>query len=173
MVERIRAVHDRVRGTAPDGRAYAASDPHLLRWVHIAEVDSFLSAHQRFGHAPLDAAGRDRYLAETAQVAEALGALDPPRTERELRRQLDDYRSELWGTPAAREAARFILLTPPLPPLARVPYAAISAAAVQLLPAWARRELRLPWVPMVGDAVAGPSGALVTRSIRWAMAPPE
>ena len=41
MVAAVRAVHERVVGTAPDGRAYAASDPHLLRWVHVAEIDSF------------------------------------------------------------------------------------------------------------------------------------
>src|SRR3954447_21270527 len=40
-VRRVKAVHDRVRGVAPDGRPYAASDPHLLKWVHVAEVDSF------------------------------------------------------------------------------------------------------------------------------------
>src|SRR5512133_2523320 len=49
----------RVIGTAPDGRPYAATDPHLLRWVHLAEVDSFLHAHQRYGAHPLDQAGRD------------------------------------------------------------------------------------------------------------------
>ena len=78
MVAAIRAVHERVVGTAPDGRAYAASDPHLLRWVHVAEIDSFLAAHQRYGAAPLDQEGRDRYVAETARVAEALGVPDPP-----------------------------------------------------------------------------------------------
>jgi uncharacterized protein (DUF2236 family) len=172
MVARIRGVHERVRGTAPDGRRYAASDPHLLRWVHIAEIDSFLIAHQRFGRRPLDAAGRDRYVAQTAQVAEALGAVDPPRTEAELREQLDDYRPELWATEAAREAARFILFTPPLPVLARVPYAAIAGAAVELMPGWARSELALPWVPVASDLLARPAGAAITRTIRWAMAPP-
>src|SRR3954471_11146979 len=44
-IRRIRAIHERVRGSAPDGRPYAASDPHLLKWVHLAEVDSFLDAH--------------------------------------------------------------------------------------------------------------------------------
>ena len=83
-------MHATVVGTAPDGRPYAASDPHLLRWVHVAEVDSFLAAHQRYGAAPLDAAGRDGYVADTARVAEALGVVDPPRTEAELaRRALD------------------------------------------------------------------------------------
>ena len=48
-VARVRAAHRRVRGTAPDGRPYRADDPHLLRWVHVAEVDSFLRGHRRFG----------------------------------------------------------------------------------------------------------------------------
>jgi uncharacterized protein (DUF2236 family) len=173
MVARIRAVHERVRGTAPDGRAYAASDPHLLRWVHIAEIDSFLAAHQRLGAHPLDADGRDHYVAETARVADALGAVDPPRSEVELRTQLEEYRPELMSTPAAREAARYILFTPPLPVLARVPYAAIAGAAVELMPAWARAELRLPWVPALSNALARPAGEAITRTIRWAMAPPQ
>ena len=46
---RVRAIHERVTGTAPDGRPYAAPDPRLLTWVHIAEADSFLCAHSRSG----------------------------------------------------------------------------------------------------------------------------
>ena len=73
----------RVRSRA--GRApVRASDPHLLRWVHIAEIDSFLRAYQRYGSGTLDAAQRDGYVADTARVAAALGVTDPPRTEREL-----------------------------------------------------------------------------------------
>ena len=172
MVHRIRRVHETVKGTAPDGRPYAASDPHLLRWVHVAEIDSFLTAHQRYGLQPLDAEGRDRYVAETARVAEALGTVDPPRSEAELREQIEVYQPELEGTPAAREAARFIVFSPPLPPLARPPYAAIAGAAVALLPRWARPQLGLPWLPPVEAAVVRPAGAVVTRTIRWAMAPP-
>ena len=77
-IERIKAVHARVRGRAPDGRAYSAGDPHLLEWVHIAEIDSFLRAHQRYGSRPLDQAGRDGYVADTARIARELGVLDPP-----------------------------------------------------------------------------------------------
>jgi len=58
-VARVHAVHERVVGVAPDGRSYAANDPHLLRWVHIAEVDSFLAAQQRYGETPLFPAERD------------------------------------------------------------------------------------------------------------------
>jgi uncharacterized protein (DUF2236 family) len=173
MVRRIRSVHATVVGTAPDGRPYAASDPHLLRWVHIAEIDSFLAAHQRYGRHKLDAEGRDGYVADTARVAEELGVLDPPRDEEQLRAQLEEYRPELAGTPAAREAARFILLKPPLALPARVPYAAIAAAAVSLLPRWARRHLYLPYLPVTEAVVVRAAGEGVTRTIRWAMAAAE
>src|SRR6478672_4121908 len=36
QIDRVRSIHQRVRGKAPDGRPYAASDPHLLAWVHAA-----------------------------------------------------------------------------------------------------------------------------------------
>jgi uncharacterized protein (DUF2236 family) len=171
MVAAVRSVHERVVGTAPDGRPYAASDPHLLRWVHVAEIDSFLAAHQRYGAQPLDARGRDAYVADAARVAEALGVIDPPRSEAELRAQLRGFRPELRGTPAARQAARFLLLHPPLGMAARVPYAGLAAAAVGLMPVWARRQLLLPYLPVTERTVVRATGTALTRTIRWAMAP--
>lgn len=172
MVAAVRRVHDTVVGTAPDGRPYVASDPHLLEWVHVAEIDSFLSAHQRYGAEPLDQAGRDTYVAETARVAEALGVVDPPRTEAELAARLETYRPELAATPAARQTARFLLLHPPLPVLARAPYAVLAATAVSMMPRWARRELRLPYLPVTEAIAVRAAGTVATRTIRWAMTPP-
>ena len=169
-VDRVRGIHRRVHGTAPDGRAYRADDPHLLEWVHIAEVDSFLTAYQRYGAAPLDRAGRDAYVADTARVAAALGVVDPPRTEAELRQRLTAFRPELHGTDAARDAARFLLLTPPLPLLARGPYGVLSAAAVVMLPAWARLPLRLPYLPVTEATGVRLAGRVLVGGIRWAMA---
>ena len=173
MVAAIRSVHERVVGTAPDGRDYAASDPHLLRWVHVAEIDSFLAAHQRYGKDPLDAEGRDAYVNDAARVAEALGVVDPPRSEAELRQQLADFRPELEGTPAARETARFLLLRPPLPLPARVPYAGLAAAAVGLMPVWARRQLLLPYLPLTERLLVRTTGTALTKTIRWALVPPR
>ncbi len=82
----VRRVHGRVRGIAPDGRSYDANDPHLLLWVHLAEVDSFLAAHQRFGARPLDRAERDQYVSDLGRVARELGVPDPPVTVGELAR---------------------------------------------------------------------------------------
>src|SRR6195952_5076519 len=63
-VDMARTIHSRITGTTDDGTPYAASDPHLLLWVHVAEIDSFLLAHQVYGKHPLDQAERDRYVAE-------------------------------------------------------------------------------------------------------------
>jgi uncharacterized protein (DUF2236 family) len=171
-VARVRRVHERVRGVAPDGRAYAASDPHLLQWVHIAEVDSFLCTYQTYGRAPLNRAEQDEYLADAACVAQALGVPDPPLTMAELRDQLEAYRPELRGTPEARAAARFMLIRPPLPLAARPAYAALAAAAVASLPAWARLPLRLPYLPLTEATFVRAAGSGIVRTIRWATAPP-
>lgn len=173
MAAAVRRAHESVVGTAPDGRAYAASDPRLLRWVHVAEIDSFLTAYQRYGARPLDQAGRDRYVAEVARVAEELGAEEVPHSEAELRAELARFRPELAGTPAARATARFLLLRPPLPLPARAPYSVLSATAVSLLPWWARRQLLLPYLPLTEAVVVRAAGTLATRTIRWAMPPPE
>jgi len=171
-IARVRAVHRRVTGTAPDGRPYAASDPRLLTWVHIAEADSFLRAHTRFGAQPLDQAGRDGYVADLARIGAGLGVPDPPRTEAELAERIRQYRPELAGTAQSREAARFLLLNPPLPLVTRLPYGVLAAAAVSLLPGWARRPLRLPRLPVTEAAVIRPVGEALVQGIRWATSAP-
>jgi uncharacterized protein (DUF2236 family) len=172
-IARVRAVHQRVTGTAADGRPYAASDPHLLAWVHIAEADSFLRAYTRFGAHPLDQAGRDGYVADMARIGTELGVADPPVTEAELADRVGAYRAELRATPEAREAARFLLLSPPLPAIARAPYGVLAAAAVSLLPGWARRPLRLPRLPVTETVLVRPAGHAMVRAIGWATSAPR
>lgn len=171
-VDHVRAVHNRVHGITAAGETYHAADPHLLAWVHVAEVDSFLCAHQLYGAQPLDAAGCDGYVADTSRVAAALGVVDPPRTRAELADRLAAYRPELRATPQAREAARFILLHPPLPWIARAPYAVLAATSVSTLPLWARKPLGLPYVPGVEETCVRLAGHALTKTIRWAMTPP-
>jgi uncharacterized protein (DUF2236 family) len=171
-IGRVRAIHRRVTGIAPDGRPYAASDPRLLTWVHIAEADSFLRAHTRFGARPLDQAGRDGYVADMARIGGELGVPDPPCTEAELAAAINRYRDDLAGTAQAREAARFLLLSPPIPLVARAPYGVLGAAAVSLLPGWARRPLRLPRLPVTEATVVRPAGRAMVQAIRWATSAP-
>jgi uncharacterized protein (DUF2236 family) len=173
LIGRIREIHQRVRGRATDGRPYAASDPHLLKWVHIVEADSFLKTHQRYGATPLTAAEADRYVAQSCVVATRLGVIDPPTTVAGLDAAIESYRPELEATPQARDAARFLLLHPPLPWSARPGYGALAGAGVALLPPWARKELALPRLPLADRAIALPIGGAATSVIRWALQHPH
>jgi uncharacterized protein (DUF2236 family) len=172
-IDRVRSIHRRVAGVAPDGRPYAASDPELLTWVHVAEADSFLRAYAAFGSRPLTQAERDGYVADMAVIGARLGVPDPPVTQAGLTAAIERFRPELRGTPQSREAARFLLLRPPLPAVARLPYAVLAGAAVSVLPGWAHRHLMLPRLPVTEAALVRPAGRAMVKGIRWATASPR
>lgn len=179
VLDRINKVHTTVTGTDFRGRPYAATDPHLLRWVHVAEIDSFLVAHQRYARTPLTPAEADRYVEQAAWAAGRLGVPDPPLTVAQLEDQLAAYRPELETTPGALDVARFLLHEPPLPRAARPGFWLLAAGAVEMLPGYAREmlDLRLPG-PLRGveDAalrvVARPLGHVGTAAVRWALSDP-
>ena len=165
---RVRRMHQRVHGGTPDTPPgiYSASDPHLLRWVHLAFTDSFLVTHQEFGGSI--PGGADAYVRQWARAAEPLGLPDPPRSVAELSAQLRSFEAELAAGPQAREVVRF-LLNPPLPLPARPAYAVLAAAAVSTLDPLHRRMLGLPWVPRFAAQVAtrgllGGMGVLLGRT---------
>lgn len=161
-------VHERVRGVARDGRPYSAADPHLVTFVHVTEVDSFLAAHQRYGRDRLSPADADRYVDEMAEVARRLGGEDPPTDVASLRRWLRDVRPELRMTGQAREAVWFIL-NPPLLLAARPAYAVLASASVGLLPFWAQRMLWLPSIPAVDHLTVRPATQVMLRVLGWAV----
>jgi hypothetical protein len=79
LARRVRAMHARVTGVAPDGRPYAADDPDLLAWVQSTLTASLLATHQLFAPRALVLAEVDRFVREQA----LLGALLDPRTDLE------------------------------------------------------------------------------------------
>ena len=81
-IAQVHRVHRRVRGIAPDGRAYSADDPELVTFIHVAEVASFLASSQRYGNRVLTPEQCDQYYEEVAPVALALGATWAPRSVR-------------------------------------------------------------------------------------------
>jgi uncharacterized protein (DUF2236 family) len=170
-IDMVKRVHTRVVGTADDGRPYSANDPHLLKWVHIAEVDSFLAAHAKFGEIELSPEQRDGYVLDMSRIATALGVIDAPTTVAELADQIASYRPELRTSVPARDAARYLLLTPPLPIYQRPIYGLLGAAAVSLMPLWTRFPLRLPWLPVSERAVVRPAAQTLTKTLRWALQP--
>lgn len=171
MIDRVRAIHERVRGKTEDGQTYRASDPHLLLWVHVAEVDSFLRAYQRYGDRPLEPGQADEYVAQSGRVAEALGALEVPKTESELAACLKGFRPELRATPEALDTCHFLLKEPPLPWAVRPGYKLLAAGAVALLPYWAREQLHLN--DLRGTSIGRVQGSLATKAVRWGLGSAE
>lgn len=166
----VRLIHTYVTGTMPDGTIYRADDPHLLGWVHATEVDSFLTAHQRYGANRLTELQADRYVADMAVLGEALGMDEAPRSRAELAAMLDMYRNELAPTQECRQTTRF-LFAPPLP-LTLLPfYGLVFTAAVAQLPHYARSLLLLPVAPGIDPLILRPAVRAVTHALRWAQSP--
>ena len=161
---KVRGIHKRLSGVEPEtGTAYRVSDPHLLRWVHCVEVESFLSTAIRCG-LRVSRADRDRYYAEQT-VGSALVGLDPSTVPGSVDAMAEYFRlmqPELRVTAEARRTATFILW-PPMPTLlargtpARAGWVALATAAFTMLPRWARRLYRLPGLPTT-DAAATAAG---------------
>jgi uncharacterized protein (DUF2236 family) len=138
VITAVRRVHETVRGVTPDGRPYAANDPELLRWVHAAEVTSFLRAYRRYAPFPLRSGDIDRYYAEAAVVARKLGATDVPTSREEMHDYLVALRPELVATPQARELFWFISHPVNRDPVTKAVHGLLIQASIGLLPGWAR-----------------------------------
>ncbi|MBP0951501.1 oxygenase MpaB family protein [Pseudomonas alliivorans] len=168
LIEKVRTIHLQIIGTAPDGRPYAASDPVLLTWVHVAEVSSFMAAHLRYVNPLLSTADQDTYYAETALVAERLGARDVPRSRQAIADYLASVRKDLVCDERSREVLR-LLLDAPAPNWLAKPFGVLMMqAGIELLPTWASDML---------SVAQGPSKRKMIRSgvnrcasvLRWAV----
>lgn len=142
---RVNAMHARVVGTYGDqATAYRASDPSLLRWVHAAFTDSFLTTYQLYSGEHVDA---DEYVAKWARAVEPLGLMDAPRSRAELDACLASYADTLAVSDTTRHVVRFIR-RPPLSRTARAAYWFLFQAAAASLPDEYRRMLELRALPL-------------------------
>lgn len=166
-IDRVREVHRHVTGRLPDGTEYRASDPVLLAWVHVTEAWSFLAAWQRYGSDRLSPREEDRYFAEFATIAVALGADPVPYDKAGADRALAVAQPGLRADARTREVARLVISHLPANPLAIPLQQVTMQAAIDLLPPWAQRlhGLKPPKLsrPLIRAGVHG-----LARSLRWA-----
>jgi uncharacterized protein (DUF2236 family) len=170
LIRLVKRIHRKVRGTAPDGRAYSASDPDLVAWVHVTEVFSFLRAHQRFVPFPVRGDQADRYYHEMATIAERLGATEVPRTRAAMRAYFRAMRPQLEASEQTLDAVGF-LTSPgrdPLNPLLSGAHQVVVQASVGLLPAWAREMLGIRHPTLVDWATVLPATHLLMGALRFA-----
>jgi uncharacterized protein (DUF2236 family) len=142
---RVRKIHSHVTGTDPvTGKAYAASDPALLIWVHAALVDSDLAAAARYG-AALTPAEQDQYVAEMTAVAELIGVPaarfadgGAPASVAELDAYFEAVRPDLATSASTADTSAYLLGMPDIEPDLADVWEVVAAAAVTSLPGWAR-----------------------------------
>jgi uncharacterized protein (DUF2236 family) len=169
LIARVRARHEQVRGTDYRGRPYRASDPTLLAWVHAAEIQAFLWAHQAYGAKPLSDAAADMYVEQAGLPAAKLGVLDPPCSVAELAGVIESMRPQLEVSPEALDTVDFLLRTPPVSMGARAGYQLLAFGAVAVLPDWVREMLKIS-LPDLAVPVASGLGRFGTAAVRWGLA---
>jgi uncharacterized protein (DUF2236 family) len=167
-IARVRAIHNRVRGVLPDGSPYAANDPALLAWVHLMETTCFLDAWIRYAEPSMSVIDQDRYFAEMAQIAKALGADPIPRSRARARQLFGVVRPQLRSDERTREVAHILLAQPAPTVLAEPLQVIVMQAAIDLLPAWARYMHDLH-IPIIGRALVRAGTLGIARTLRWAL----
>ncbi|WP_119727439.1 oxygenase MpaB family protein [Thermomonospora amylolytica] len=167
---RVRKIHARLRFVNRDtGETERLDQPDLLRWVHCAEVYSYLEVARRAGLRLTDEMA-DRYLDEQRRTAAYVGLPEEqvPGGVAEMAAYFERVRPELRATEEAVETVRW-LLWPKLPENLRFlnagkpAYFPFGALCYYTLPDWARRMYGLlPEVPQ-------PAVTAALRSFRLAM----
>lgn len=172
---RVRRIHRLLKAVDPEtGVAYRIDETALLRWVHCAEVVSYVDVVRRAGF-PLTDDQVDTYLAEQRVSAGLVGLApeDVPGSAAAMREYFEDVRPALGRSPESDDVWDF-LRRPPVPPVLwlgrELIWRQLSELAYGSLPAWAhemygRRPLP-PFAVTAGLRVLRSATGVVIPAIR-------
>jgi uncharacterized protein (DUF2236 family) len=169
VLDHVNRIHAKVAGIRPDGVHYSARDPHLLKWVHLAEILSFLNAYCQHGDPSLPLFAQNQYIFEMAQIGEALGATELPRRLDDAQRMLLSYEAELVFDDRAREVIALIEHFPARiqdQPLVRL----LIRGAFQSLPDWVLEKMQRKPDPKWRQTLNQRALALISMPIDWTLA---
>jgi uncharacterized protein (DUF2236 family) len=170
MIAGVTRLHARVRGTASDGRAFGASDPELLEWVHATACFGFLEAYHTYVQ-PLAAFECDRFYSESRPVAELYGARSIPGSKAAVEDLFARMSGQLQRSDIVLDFLRIMprvpTLSAPLQPLQGV----LVKAAIEVIPAQLRDLLGLgkawglaPWQRSLVCRAGGAADRLILRT---------
>jgi uncharacterized protein (DUF2236 family) len=170
VIEGVRRIHDRVRGTRADGVPYRALDPELIAWVHTCIPWAVMTAYERYAR-PLTPGERDRYLREQAVIGRMGGAEWVPETAAELADFVERMRPRMALTEPLSEFLDFV--AGKTGPVAvgkgeRVQRWISLRAAMAAMPSWARHLTGTAQPELVDHWLLAPADRITTRLIRYA-----
>jgi len=172
-IERVLAVHESVRGVADDGTSYYANDPHLLLWVHCAEMSMFLEGYKKFGRLKLTPAIIDRYVRDMAVLARDMRVENPPTTYDELTQVLTNFRPELRLIPEGAVARDFVANGIITNPLKKPIFWFFVQSSYALMEPWARDLLGVPQRTVLNRVFITPVTKILCRLMRGVVPPYE
>ena len=143
LATRVRKIHS----------SLGLDDPHLLLWVHMSMVDSFLDIALRSG-LEINESEANQYVSEMALFAQLVGVKleSVPTTRDEMEKYFREIAPELKASDDAKRAALFLTI-PPLPTSIRFAtpaapaWASLALLAASSLPSWARSLYGTPQLP--------------------------
>ncbi|MCX0501933.1 oxygenase MpaB family protein [Erwinia billingiae] len=168
LIERVKRIHLQVTGVDAQGVEYAASDPRLLTWVHVAETSRFLASHVRYKNPQLSLAEQDRYYAEAAVVAEALGAEQVPKSVEEVEAYLLAMQPQLRCDERTREVLSILMNAQAPSWQARPAMKAMLMAGIELLPEWAQQQFGFRFSPLRRRLIRLRIN-LLAKALRWSI----
>lgn len=154
MARHLNRLHHTVQGTLPEsigrytaGETYNAMEPLALLWVHIAFVDSILTAYKTFV-GPLSAEQCEQYWQESCHYARLLGLTDAtlPPTYAAVQQYIRGALAS--GEIAVGPGAKFIaqkVLYPPMPLIRRPLWAIVRLITVGELSSDIRQSYGMRW----------------------------
>lgn len=169
-IDKVRSIHARVQGTLADGTPYRADDPALLAWVHVAGALCFLDSWRRYGEPRMSYLDQDRYFAEMAVVARALGADPVPTSRYAAERLVEQFRPSLRADDRTRAFQKLVLNAPTSSISEATLQRLLMTAAVDLMPDYARVMHGLRPV-VIGQPAVRAATLGVAGTLRWAFSP--
>ena len=144
------------------------SDEELIVQSKRADHAAYRELVLRYKDAGLSGADQDRYFAETALIAEKLGATEVPKSRAAVEAYLRQVRPQLLYDHRTGEVARALLdhraASPAIAPFMKL----IFQAAQDLLPGWAAQMHGFRIAPVSRPAVRTAARGL-GRILRWAL----
>jgi uncharacterized protein (DUF2236 family) len=150
MIAHVVKMHDRVRGTTPEGEDYHANDQRLLDWVQGTASFGFIEAYSRYA-STLSRDERSQAFGEGALSARLYGALGAPASLDEWDALLARTKPSLVPSPILDEFLDIMRTVPVMGAAGRPVQRILVRAAIDLLPADLRHQLGLvgqglsPW----------------------------
>ena len=170
MIAGVVRAHERVRGVASTGEAYAANDPDLLDWVFATATWGFGAAYHAYART-LTAAELDALNTEGLEAGRLYGALGAPASHAELQAMLAGWTPRLEPSDVLDEFLSIMRDRPLLPLGGQMLQPLLVKAAIGLVPTDLRAQLRLgrrwdlrPWERLLVRQAAKAADRLMLRS---------